>query len=365
MKETVIVVRRSLVDDIEGPPTDSEPGIIENMPDKIRWGVLSTAEIGTEKVIPAIQRSQRGEVRAIASRDPVRADEAAARLGIPQAHGSYEALLADPNIDAIYNPLPNHLHVDWTIAALQAGKHVLCEKPLGMTAADARRLQGIRPDLVLMEAFMVRFHPQWLRAREIVRSGRIGEAKAVQVFFSYTNRDPGNIRNRLDAGGGAIMDIGCYGVVSGRFIFEGDPTRVMALVDRDPDFGTDRLTSVVADFGSGRHLGFTVSTQLAGHQRVTVVGTEGRVEIAIPFNAPQMEATRILIDDGSQLGGASSEEEVIPPSDQYTEQADAFVRAVLGEESLGYRLEDAIRNMTILDAIARSGATGGWEATGL
>ncbi len=335
------------------------------MSDRIRWGVLSTARIGSEKVIPAIQRSQLGEVAAIASRDPVRADEVAAQLGIAKAYGSYEALLADPDIDAVYNPLPNHLHVDWSIAALEAGKHVLCEKPLGMTAADARRLEGVRPDLVLMEAFMVRFHPQWLRAREIVRGGRIGEARAVQVFFSYTNRDAQDIRNQVDAGGGAIMDIGCYGVVSGRFIFEGEPSRVVAIADRDPEFGTDRLTSVIADFGGGRHLGFTVSTQLAGHQRVTVVGTEGRIEIIIPFNAPQMEETRILIDDGTELGGASTVEEVIRVSDQYTEQADAFVRAIRGDEPVAYRLEDGIRNMMILDAIARSADAGGWEATGL
>lgn len=335
------------------------------MSEKLRWGVLSTALIGTEKVIPAIQRSKLGVVSAIASRDDTRAHSTADRLGIPKAYGSYEALLADPEIDAIYNPLPNNLHVDWTIAALQAGKHVLCEKPLGMTTDDARRLEGIRDDLVLMEAFMVRFHPQWLRARELVRSGRIGDVKAVQVFFSYTNRDPENIRNRPETGGGAIMDIGCYGVVSGRFVFEGEPERVVALIDRDPDFGTDRLSSVIADFGAGRHLGFTVSTQLSAHQRVTVVGTEGRIEILIPFNAPQMEATRILIDDGSLLGGASTVEEIIPAADQYAEEADAFVRGIRGEGPLDYGVEDGIRNMRILDAIARSEESGGWEATGL
>ena len=334
------------------------------MPEKLRWGVLSTACIGTEKVIPAIQHSQLGEVVAIASRDPNRADEAAGSLGIARAYGSYEALLADPDIEAIYNPLPNNLHVEWTIAALQAGKHVLCEKPLGMTAADARRLEGVRPDLVLMEAFMVRFHPQWLRVRELVRSGRIGEPRAVQVFFSYTNRDPQDIRNQPEAGGGAIMDIGCYGVVSGRFVFDDEPDRVVAIVDRDPEFGTDRLTSVLADFRRGRHLGFTVSTQLASHQRVTVVGTEGRIEVLIPFNAPQMEEVRILIDDGSQLGGASSVEEVIPAADQYAEQADAFVRAVRGAEPPAYRLDDGIRNMMILDAIERSGESGAWEKIG-
>src|SRR5690606_10776779 len=194
------------------------------------------------------------------------AREVAARLGIPTAYDSYEALLEDPSIDAIYNPLPNHLHVEWTLAALRAGKHVLCEKPLGMSAADVDRLDGVRPDLQIAEAFMVRHHPQWRRARELVREGRIGDLRAIQVFFSYANHDPANIRNIVEAGGGALMDIGCYGIVAGRFLFESDPVRVMAVVDRDPDFGTDRLASAIADFGEGRHLSFVVSTQLSPHQ---------------------------------------------------------------------------------------------------
>src|SRR5688572_18571437 len=262
------------------------------MAPKIRWGIISTALIGTQKVIPGIQRSSRGTVDAIASRDGKRAREVAAELGIPKAYGSYEELLADPDIDAIYNPLPNNLHVDWTIKAVEAGKHVLCEKPMGMNAADAARLKAVAGKAHIMEAFMVRFHPQWLRARELVRAGTIGELKAVQVFFCYDNRDPENIRNRPETGGGGIMDIGCYGIVSGRFAFEAEPHRVVSLIDRDSAFGTDRLASVIADFGGGRQLAFTVGTQLGAHQRVTLGGTRGRVEILIPFNAPQMEATR-------------------------------------------------------------------------
>lgn len=335
------------------------------MADTIRWGVISTANIGTEKVIPGMQRSKRGTVDAIASRNEAKAKEVAAKLGIPKPYGSYEAMLADPDIDAIYNPLPNNLHVDWTIKALQAGKHVLCEKPLGMNAADAVRLGGAVGERFVMEAFMVRFHPQWLRARELVRSGRIGTLKAVQVFFSYDNRDPDNIRNIPETGGGALLDIGCYGIVSGRFSFDAEPTRVVSLIDRDPSFKTDRLSSVIADFGEGRQLSFVVSTQLGAHQRVTLGGDKGRVEILIPFNAPQMEATKILIDDGSQLGGASSVEEIIPPVDQYAEEADAFARAVLGETPLPYGLEDGVKNMKILDAIFRSEKSGKWEDTGL
>jgi predicted dehydrogenase len=332
---------------------------------KIRWGIISTALIGTQKVIPGIQRSRRGTVFAIASRDGNRAREAAAELGIPRSYGSYEELLADPDIDAIYNPLPNNLHVDWTIAAVEAGKHVLCEKPIGMNAEDAARLRPLAGRRHIMEAFMVRFHPQWLRARELVRSGAIGDLRAVQVFFAYDNRDPDNIRNRPETGGGGLLDIGCYGIVSGRFTFEAEPTRVVSLVESDPGFGTDRLSSVIADMGGGRSLVFTVSTQLAQHQHVLLAGTAGRIEILIPFNAPQMEATRIRIDSGRELGGASTVEEVFPPVDQYAEEADAFARAVLGETELPHGIDDAIHNMQILDAIFRSAKSGRWEPTGL
>ncbi len=332
---------------------------------KIRWGVLSTAAIGTKKVIPGMQASQRGTVEAIASRDNGRARRAADELGIPKSYGSYEALLADPDIDAIYNPLPNNLHVDWTLKAVEAGKHVLCEKPMGMNAADAARLNAVAGRRLVAEAFMVRFHPQWLRARELVRSGAIGELRAIQVFFAYDNRDPENIRNKPETGGGALLDIGCYGVVSGRFCFEAEPQRIVSLIDRDSSFGTDRLSSVIADFGAGRQLSFVVATQLSPHQRVTLSGTKGRVEIIIPFNAPPGETTRIILDDGSALGGASSREETFPPVDQYAEQADAFARAVLGEEELPYKVDDALANMQILDAIFRSEQSGRWEATGL
>ena len=332
---------------------------------KIRWGVISTALIATKKVIPGIQRSSRGTVEAIASRDAGRARAAATELGIPRSYGSYEAMLADPDIDAVYNPLPNNLHVDWTIAAVEAGKHVLCEKPIGMNAEDAARLREVAGQRHIMEAFMVRFHPQWLRVRELVRSGAIGELRAVQIYFAFDNRDPDNIRNRLDTGGGALLDIGCYGIVSGRFCFEAEPVRVVSLIDRDPDFGVDRLSSVIADMGGGRQLSFMVSTQVAPHQHVLLSGTRGRIEVLIPFNAPQMEATRIRIDSGAELGGASSVEEVLPAVDQYAEEADAFARAVLGEAELPYGVEDAIRNMNILDAIVRSEKSGRWESTGL
>jgi predicted dehydrogenase len=328
---------------------------------RVVWGVLGTARIGTAKVIPAMQRSDCCEVRAIASRSPEKARAAAAALGIPVAHGSYEALIADPAIEAIYNPLPNQLHVPWTLLAAAAGKHVLCEKPIALTAEEAGRLRAVAGKVLVMEAFMVRFHPQWLRVRELLRAGAVGTPRAVQVFFSFFNEDAGNIRNQPEAGGGALYDIGCYADVSGRFVFEAEPVRAIALVDRDPRFGTDRTTSALVDFGGGRHLTYTVSTQCVPHQRVQVCGTRGRIEVQIPFNAPQGGATRILLDDGSALDGSAVRTETLPASDQYTLQGEAFSRAVRGEIPLPYGVEDAVHNMRLIDALFRSERSGRWE----
>jgi predicted dehydrogenase len=326
---------------------------------KVRWGILSTANIGMQKVTPAIQKSAHSEVVAIASRDLAKAQAAAGKLGIPKAYGSYEELFADPDIDAIYNPLPNHLHVPMTVAAAQAGKHVLCEKPIAITAAEAEGLRACPPDRIVLEAFMVRFHPQWLRAREIIRSGELGKVRAINAVFAYHNVDPANVRNNPDIGGGGILDIGCYPVTAGRFLFDAEPTRVVALVDRDPEFGTDRLASVIADFGGGRQLTFTCSTQLAGHQRVEAFGSKAKLQIAIPFNAPPGERTAITVDTGG-TNDALARREILPPCDQYTEQAEAFALAVLGEQTLPWGIEDAIASMKVLDAIFRSERDGGW-----
>jgi len=325
------------------------------------WGVLSTARIAREKVIPALQRSPLCEVRAIASRSLSSARETAERLGIPRAYGSYRELLEDPEIEAVYNPVPNHLHIPLTLEAARAGKHVLCEKPVALDAAEAALLRTLPVGIQVMEAFMVRFHPQWLRARELVRSGRIGEPRAIQVFFSYFNRDPLNTRNRVDIGGGALYDIGCYAILAGRFLFGAEPQRAVALVDRDTQFRTDRTISGLLDFGEGRQLTFTASTQSAPYQRVQVCGTLGRIELQIPFNAPQGEAMRILVDDGSALDGTRIQIETLPPCDQYTLQAEAFCRAIRGEEVLPFSVEDAIRNMRVIDALFRSEASARWE----
>ncbi|UVF18369.1 Gfo/Idh/MocA family oxidoreductase [Microvirga terrae] len=327
----------------------------------VRWGILSTAKIGRVKVVPGMMKSPLCEVIAVASRDEASAREMAAELGIAKAYGSYEALLADPEIEAVYNPLPNHLHVPMTLAAAAAGKHVLCEKPIAITANEAEQLKRAASQVMLAEAFMVRHHPQWHRARNVIRSGEIGDLRAIHVIFSYFNVDPGNIRNNPDIGGGGLLDIGCYAVVAGRYAFETEPQRVVALVDRDPGFGVDRTTSALMDFGGGRQLAFTVSTQAVPYQRVQILGTKGRIEIEVPFNAPPDSPTRIFVDDGSQHGDRSARALDFPAVDQYQLQGEAFSRAIRGAAPLDYGLEDAILNMRILDALRKSEVSAAWE----
>jgi len=327
----------------------------------VRWGILSTAKIGRVKVVPGMMKSPLCDVVAVASRDEASARGMAEELGIAKAYGSYEALLADPEIEAIYNPLPNHLHVPMTLAAAAAGKHVLCEKPIAITAAEAEQLKGADSRVLIAEAFMVRHHPQWHRVRDVIRSGEIGEPRAIQIAFSYFNVDPANIRNKAEIGGGGLLDIGCYAVVAGRYFFDAEPLRVVTLMDRDPAFGVDRTTSALMDFGAGRQLAFTVSTQSVPYQRVQILGTKGRVEIEIPFNAPPDVPTRIFVDDGSQHGNRSARAIEFPVVDQYRLQGEAFSRAVRGESPLGYGLEDALLNMRILDALRRSDASAAWE----
>ena len=333
------------------------------MAQTVNWGILSTAKIGREKVIPAMQKGSVSRVLGIASRDQSSAQTAADSLGIPRAYGSYEALLADPDIHAIYNPLPNHLHVPWSIKALEAGKHVLCEKPIALSTAEAETLVAARDrtGLVVAEAFMVRYAPWWLRVRALVREGRLGRVTAIQTFFSYFLDDPSNIRNMPEIGGGGLMDIGCYAIATARFIWGSEPTRVASLIERDPAMGTDRLTSGLVEFPEG-HLTFTCSTQLVPHQRVTVVGTKARVEVLIPFNPIPSERAQILIDEGRALGGAQAVVEEFDPADQYTLQGDAVSRAILDGSALEFPLEDAIANMKVIEAMFRAGERGTWEA---
>ncbi|HTU44950.1 MAG TPA: Gfo/Idh/MocA family oxidoreductase [Bryobacteraceae bacterium] len=332
------------------------------MPGKVRWGVLGVAAIATKKVIPGMQKCERAEVTAIASRELSRAREAADRLGIEKAYGSYEELLADADVDAIYNPLPNHLHVPWTAKAAEAGKHVLCEKPIALSAEEAATLIPVRErtGVKIGEAFMVRTHPQWLRAGEIVRSGGIGELRAIVSEFSYFNRDAGNIRNVREYGGGAMMDIGCYPITMSRFFFEREPARVSALIDRDPEMRIDRLSSALLDFDTGHAL-FTCSTQMVPFQRMQVFGTRGRIELEIPYNIPTDRPSRIFIDDGSQLAGRSARVEEFPICDQYTTQGDAFSKAIQEDGEVPVTLEDAVANMRVIEAVLRAGRSGTWE----
>jgi predicted dehydrogenase len=328
----------------------------------VRFGVMGTARIALEKVIPAMQASSHCRIAAIASRDRARAEAAAERLGIPRSFGSYEALLEDPEIEAVYNPLPNHLHVPLSIAAAEAGKHVLCEKPIALSAEEAMRLVEARErtGVKIQEAFMVRCHPQWIRARELVQNGAIGTLRVVQGSFSYMNRDPANVRNQADIGGGGVYDIGCYPIVGSRFLFAAEPIRVASQIEHDPSFATDRLASVLMEFPTGQAL-FFCSTQLVPYQCMQILGSDGRIEIEIPFNAPPDRPCRIFVDDGSALGGGSARAEVFDPVNQYTLQGDLFAGAIRNGTPLPFPLEDSVRNMKVLDAVFRAGRSGRFE----
>jgi predicted dehydrogenase len=333
------------------------------MPKVIRWGVLGVAHIAMRKVIPAMQRGSLTEVVALASRDAQKAQAAAAQLGIPRAYSSYEDLLADPRVDAIYNPLPNHLHVPWSIRAAEAGKHVLCEKPIALTVAEVKELGETRDrtGVQIGEAFMVRTHPQWLRARQIVDSGEIGDLRSVIGAFSYYNVDASNIRNMPEYGGGALLDIGCYPVTISRFLFRREPARVSAAIERDAALGTDTLTSALLDFSPGQAV-FTSSTQLVPYQNVQILGTRGRIEIPIPFNAPPDKPCQIVIDPGKDVFRTGARVEEFPVCDQYTIQGDLFSKAILEGGPVPVPLEDSLSNMAVLEAIFRAAKSGKWES---
>ncbi len=331
-------------------------------PGKVKWGVLGVAGIAVRKVIPGMQKGAWSEIAAIASRDARKAEGAAKSLGIPKAYGSYEELLADPEIEAIYNPLPNHLHVPWSIQAAEAGKHVLCEKPLSLSVDEAKTLMSVRDrtGVKIGEAFMVKTHPQWLRVRDLIQKGVVGNLRSIVGAFSYFNRDPQNVRNIPEWGGGGLMDIGCYPITTSRFIFGEEPVRVAGLIERDPDFETDRLTSAVMEFPSG-HSVFTCSTQLVAYQRMQFLGTKGRIEIKIPFNAPNDRPCELLIDDGRDVFGGGIITETIPTCDQYTIQGDAFSMAIRDGADVPVPLEDAIANIAVIEAVFRSAEKERWE----
>ena len=329
---------------------------------KTRWGILGAAKIALEKVIPAIQSGQTGQVVAIASRSLDKAKAAAARLGIPRAYGSYEELLADAEIDAVYNPLPNHLHVPWSIRAMEAGKHVLCEKPIACDAAEASQLVAARERTgrLVQEAAMVRTHPRWQGARELVRDGRIGDLRSMVGYFSYFNESPANVRHQPGMGGGGLLDIGFYPITMSRFIFEAEPVRVMGLLEVDPRFGVDRLASAILEFPRG-HAIFTCSTQLAPYQTVDILGTRGRIGIEIPWSMPHDRPSRLVLDDGSRLGGQAAEEIWFSACDQWGVQCDRFSEAIAKGDPAPVPIEDAVANMRVIDALFRAAQSGRWE----
>ncbi len=328
----------------------------------IRWGILGVAKIAVEKLIPAIQKGRTGVVAAIASRSADRARAAAARFAIPRAYGSYEELLADAEVDAVYNPLPNHLHVPWSVRALAAGKHVLCEQPIALDAAQAAELVAARDRTgrLVMEAAMVRTHPRWLAARELVRAGRIGELRSMTGYFSYFNEAPDNVRHQPGMGGGGLLDIGFYPVTMSRFIFAAEPLRVVGLLDIDPRFGVDRLASAILEYPGG-HASFTCATQLMAHQMVEILGTHGRLAVELPWSMPHERPSRLLLDDDARPGEAGPAELWFPPCDQWGVQCDRFCEAITAGASAPIPIEDAVANMRVLDAIARSARSGRWE----
>ncbi|HEX3532821.1 MAG TPA: Gfo/Idh/MocA family oxidoreductase, partial [Gemmatimonadaceae bacterium] len=346
-------------------PLSQMPGDAHSVTDErvapVRWGILGAAGIALRKAIPGMQRSALAQVVAIASRDIAKARAAASELGIPRAYGSYQELIDDPDVEAIYIPLPNHLHVPWSIRAAERGKHVLCEKPIALTAKEARQLLAARDrtGVKIGEAFMVRTHPQWLKVKEIIASGRIGDLRLISGHFSYYRRDPADVRSRVEWGGGALLDIGCYPITMSRWLFGAEPTEVIGLIDRDPQMKIDRLTSGLLRFERGQAT-FSCAMQLVAFQAVQIFGTEGR--IAASFHATPRDASRIYVDDGSDLiGGGGVETITFQPVDQFTIQANRFSRAIRGVGTVPVSLEDAIGNMAVIDALFRSAESGRWE----
>jgi predicted dehydrogenase len=340
----------------------ANPDSHQSMTEPVRWGILGAASIAVRQVIPATQASPLCSVLAIASRDIAKARLAAESLDIPRTYASYEELLEDPDIEAIYNPLPNHLHVPWIVRAAERGKHVLCEKPIALNAREAETLLEVqqRTGVQIAEAFMVRLHPQWTAAREIVRSGRLGDIRLINGHFTYYRRDANDVRSRPEWGGGALLDIGCYLSTMTRWMYEEEPIEVMGQLELDPEFGVDRVGSALLRFPSGQ-AAFTFGGQVALHQHMKVFGTKAHLTIQVPFSRPATEPSRLIVDDARDLLGSGAEEIVIPPASQFTLQASRFAEAIRGLNTVAVSLDDSIRNMRVLDAISRSATTRQWE----
>ncbi|HVW58063.1 MAG TPA: Gfo/Idh/MocA family oxidoreductase [Rhizobiaceae bacterium] len=324
-----------------------------------RWGVLSTAKIGRDHVIPALQDAGNGVVTAIASRDAEKAKALAERFGIPHAFGSYEELLASDEVDGVYIPLPTSQHAEWAVKAADAGKHVLVEKPLALRAEDIGAVVAARDrnGVLIAEAFMVAYHPQWIAIREMIASGAVGRLRHVQGAFSYYNTDPANMRNQMALGGGGLPDIGVYPTVATRFATGMEPKKVQATVERDPRFGTDIYASVRAEF-EGFELSFYCATQMAARQSMVFHGDEGFIEVASPFNAGLYDHHRLVLHNRNH-----TEARVIrfPDTRQYRLEAETFARAARGEAVEVFTLEQSVLNQKVIDAIYRAAAHDGWE----
>jgi predicted dehydrogenase len=333
-----------------------------NLEQKVRWGILGAANIAVKSVIPAMQSSKNCEIIAIASRNTEKAKKVAADFNLPKYYGNYDDLLNDSEIEAVYIPLPNNLHFDWTIKAAEAGKHILCEKPICLNTAEVRKLIEVRDKtgVKIQEAFMVRTHPLWVSVSEMVHGGRIGKVSAITMFFSYMNLDKTNIRNNLEVGGGALRDIGCYCINLSRFIFDDEPIQVSSLIERDAETKTDKLTSAMLQFSHG-HATFTCSTQLVPYQRMQIVGTKGRIEVEIPVNLPPDSATRIFVDDGLNLYGKNIETIEFSAADKFTIQGDLFSKAIRENSAQSVSLEDSFANISSIDAVFRSAESKNWE----
>lgn len=330
---------------------------------ELNWGILSTSNFAHEFMVPALHQCAGLKVLAVGSRDAGRAAAFAAEHNVPRVHESYEALLADPEIDVIYNPLPNHMHVEWSIKAARAGKHVLCEKPLALNAGEVEQLIAVQKEtgVVIEEAFVVRHHPQWLRVRELVQSGRIGRLQAVQGWFFYNMIDPANYRSKPEMGGGGLFDIGVYPIVTARFVFGEEPVRVAAAINRHADHGVDCLVSATLEFPSGM-ANIACGTQIAVHQRMAFFGSKGRIEVPDPFaQNPKREAHLIIGGEGDIWEPADDTVETLPLVNQYVPQAERFCASVRGDQSQAYPLDDALRFSRILDALFRAGESGQFE----
>ncbi len=324
---------------------------------KISWGVLGTAKIGVEKVIPAMQKGKYSQISAVSSRNIEKAENVARRLRIPRAYGSYEKLLEDPEIEAVYIPLPNHLHAKWTLKSLEMGKHVLCEKPISMNFKQAEGLKQKAEkfsDLKVMEACMYRFHPQWQTAKKLLDEGKIGELKNIHSIFSYYNDNPKDIRNQLETGGGGLLDIGCYCISSSRFLFGSEPVRVCAAIKYDPKMKIDRLVSAVLEFEGGTST-FTCSTQMTAHSRVDILGADVKIEMPMPFVPLPDNKSKIMHQVGTK-----TKEIIFEACNQYTIQGDSFSKAILDESKVPTPIEDAVANMKVIDKIIESHKKGTW-----